>query len=127
MKKMLILATLAMLLTMGATAQAQIHWGVGVYIGTPPPPPPPRREVVIHRPYADAYWVPGYWSFDRPHRRYCWIGGRWDRPRHEFREERREHRREEWREDRHEGHRDFYSDRRDNDDHEYRGRSRQGR
>jgi hypothetical protein len=123
MKTTLKIAMLAALLSMANIANAQVHWGFGIYVGTPPPPPPPRREFVCENPYVDGYWTAGYWNFDRPHRRYAWVPGRWNRPmfRREFREERREH----WMADRREEHRDRRDDHGEHrrwDRHEDQGR-----
>jgi hypothetical protein len=80
MKNLLKLLVLATIFSFTEVASAQV--GFGIYFGTPPPPPPVRRDVIVVRPYPEAVWVPGYWSYDYGVRNYVWVGGRWDRPPH---------------------------------------------
>ena len=121
-------AAVALLLTAGSSANAQVS--VGVVIGRPAPvvieeaPPPPRVYAVAPRPSAEFMWVEGYWYPQGKH--YRWHDGYWSRPPyagaywvepyyyrgsyiagywggggHERREERREDRRDDRRDGRH--------------------------
>ena len=47
-----------------------------------PAPPPAQVEVIGVAPYPQAIWVPGYWSWQRRHRQYHWVGGRWKGNKH---------------------------------------------
>lgn len=64
----------AMMLATGATAGAQVSFGIT--IGAPPPP----RVVHVRpvRPGPDYVWVDGYWYPVAGH--YRWHAGYWSRP-----------------------------------------------
>jgi hypothetical protein len=42
-----------------------------------PPPPPPRYER-RPPPRSGMIWTAGHYTWDGRHRRYVWVGGRWD-------------------------------------------------
>jgi len=68
------LGACAVLLTLGAAAEAQVSFGIT--IGQPPPPPRVFRVPV--QPGPDYHWVEGYWYWQG--NRYRWHDGYWTRP-----------------------------------------------
>lgn len=52
---------------------------VGAVVYRRPEPPPLEVEVVPARPYSDAIWMPGYWSWYDRDRVYYWHKGYWRR------------------------------------------------
>jgi len=98
MKQLLKLSAITLPLLFAIPSFAQVRWGVDLHFGTPPP----RHEVIVERPYPDAYWVPGYYNY-YPGHRYAWNPGYWRR--HERFEDRRGY----WRHERFE-HRDWDRD-----------------
>ena len=100
MKTILRTAIFALFIISASQADAQVGISFGMRFGSPPLR---RYEVVCPRPYSDAVWAPGFWSWDYRAHRYFWVPGRWDRrlacyepaprPRPRFVPEYREHRR----------------------------------
>lgn len=41
-------------------------------------PPAPNRERATIPPDDDAFWIPGYWAYDRKSDSYKWLKGRWE-------------------------------------------------
>lgn len=71
MKKQLLIATSAVLLSLGTVlAEAQIVVRIG--------PPPPRPVEVVPAPRPGFVWIPGYHRWDG--HRYIWVHGYWRRP-----------------------------------------------
>ena len=40
-------------------------------------PPALRTEIVTDRPFDNATWQPGYWSFNVTTNSYEWVSGKW--------------------------------------------------
>ena len=40
-------------------------------------PPALKTEVIPDRPFENAVWQPGYWSFDASLGQYNWVSGKW--------------------------------------------------
>ena len=77
MKTILKLSALVLPLLLAVPSFAHISWGVDIRLGMPAPP----HEVIVARPFADAFWVPGYYNIGAGHR-YIWNAGFWRRPEH---------------------------------------------
>jgi len=94
-KTFLFLTLAGGILAVATPAKAQLHIGIGINFG----PPQPIVEVIPARPYPDAVWIAGYYSW-HPHRhRYVWRRGYWTHAPHAhavWTPGRWEHRHNEW-------------------------------
>ncbi|MCA9668495.1 MAG: YXWGXW repeat-containing protein, partial [Myxococcales bacterium] len=74
MRRLLIGATIAGALLSWSSCTpyyAQAEW-------IDPAPPAPRYEEVPPAPFADGFWVSGYWNWTGG--TYIWVPGSWQRP-----------------------------------------------
>ena len=66
--KLLAVGFTAVSLALPLGAQARVDVDINIA------PPPPRYEV-LPPPRVGFVWAPGYWAWDRPHRRHVWHRG----------------------------------------------------
>lgn len=69
----------AALLLQGCAAPPQSSSIDRVTLTDIPAPPAPRGESPPPAPYADSYWIPGYWRWDSD--KFVWVDGRWEQSR----------------------------------------------
>jgi hypothetical protein len=74
------LAVLAAILGLGGCAAPVISPQIERADLSPiPQPPAPMAETKPPAPYADSYWIPGYWAWDGG--QFQWTGGHWEQSR----------------------------------------------
>ena len=75
MKAILRIAIVVLFVMSASIADAKVGISFGMRFGSPPPR---RYEVVCPRPYPEAVWAPGFWSWDYRAHHYIWVPGRWN-------------------------------------------------
>jgi hypothetical protein len=76
--KSMVLASVAVLVAIPASAQVRADLGPFHIRIAADPPPRVRFEARTARPHRDAVWIKGYW--DRQDDRWAWSSGRWEQP-----------------------------------------------